>query len=87
MNKLSYFKIGLFVISASVLAIIGILVLGAGALFQRTALVETYIEESVQGLDIGSPMKFRGVQVGKVEEITSRARVRYETPPFSCASA
>src|SRR4030095_7335851 len=69
MNKLSYFKIGLFVISATVLAVIGIVVLGVGSVFQRSALVETYIEESVQGLDVGSPMKFRGVLVGKVEEL------------------
>src|SRR6266478_6323715 len=82
MNNLSYFKIGLFVISATVLAVIGIVVLGVGSVFQRTALVETYIEESVQGLDVGSPMKFRGVLVGKVEEITLtsaeyRTRRRY----------
>jgi len=75
MNKLSYFKIGLFVISATVLAAIGIVVLGVGSVFQRTALVETYIEESVQGLDVGSPMKFRGVLVGKVEEITLTSAV------------
>jgi phospholipid/cholesterol/gamma-HCH transport system substrate-binding protein/paraquat-inducible protein B len=78
MNKLSYFKIGLFMISATVLAVIGIIVLGVGSVFQRTALVETYIEESVQGLDIGSPMKFRGVLVGKVEEITLTSAV-YDT--------
>jgi phospholipid/cholesterol/gamma-HCH transport system substrate-binding protein len=78
MNKLSYFKIGLFVISATVLAVIGIIVLGVGSVFQRTALVETYIEESVQGLDVGSPMKFRGVLVGKVEEITLTSAV-YDT--------
>jgi phospholipid/cholesterol/gamma-HCH transport system substrate-binding protein len=78
MNKLSYFKIGLFVISATVLAVIGIIALGVGSVFQRAALVETYIEESVQGLDIGSPMKFRGVLVGKVEEITLTSAV-YDT--------
>jgi phospholipid/cholesterol/gamma-HCH transport system substrate-binding protein len=70
MNQLSYFKIGLFVISATVLAVIGVVVLGVGSVFQRNPLVETYIEESVQGLDVGSPMKFRGVLVGKVEDIT-----------------
>ncbi|HZD42069.1 MAG TPA: MlaD family protein, partial [Terriglobales bacterium] len=75
MSKLSYFKIGLFTISAVVLGIIGIVVLGVGSVFQRAALVETYIEESVQGLDIGSPMKFRGVLVGKVEEITLTSAV------------
>jgi phospholipid/cholesterol/gamma-HCH transport system substrate-binding protein len=78
MNKLTYFKIGLFVISATVLAVIGIVALGAGALFKQKNLVETYIEESVQGLDIGSPMKFRGVLVGKVDEITL-TNVEYPT--------
>src|SRR5262245_17769169 len=78
MNELSYFKIGLFTISAIVLAVIGIIALGVGSVFQRAALVETYIEESVQGLDIGSPMKFRGVLVGKVEEITLTSAV-YDT--------
>jgi phospholipid/cholesterol/gamma-HCH transport system substrate-binding protein len=75
MNKLSYFKIGVFVISAMVLAVIGIVVLGVGSVFQRNPLVETYIEESVQGLDVGSPMKFRGVLVGKVEDITLTSAV------------
>jgi phospholipid/cholesterol/gamma-HCH transport system substrate-binding protein len=75
MNKLSYFKIGVFVISATVLAVIGIVVLGVGSVFQRNPLVETYIEESVQGLDVGSPMKFRGVLVGKVDDITLTSAV------------
>jgi phospholipid/cholesterol/gamma-HCH transport system substrate-binding protein/paraquat-inducible protein B len=70
MNQLSYFKVGLFVIAASVIAVIGVILLGVGAVFQKTTLVETYIDESVQGLDIGSAVKFRGVQIGKVEAIT-----------------
>jgi phospholipid/cholesterol/gamma-HCH transport system substrate-binding protein/paraquat-inducible protein B len=40
--------------------------------------VETYIDESVQGLDIGSAVKFRGVQIGKVEAI-SLTSVEYAT--------
>ena len=70
MNKLSYFKVGLFVIAASVIAIIGVILLGVGAVFQKNTLVETYIDESVQGLDVGSPVKFRGVPIGKVEKIS-----------------
>ena len=69
-EKLSYFKIGLFVIAAIVIGVIGVVVLGAGTVFQKKALVETYIDESVQGLDVGSPVKFRGVPVGSVERIT-----------------
>jgi phospholipid/cholesterol/gamma-HCH transport system substrate-binding protein/paraquat-inducible protein B len=70
MEKLSYFKIGLFVISAVAIGVIGVVVLGVGAVWQKKALVETYIDESVQGLDVGSPLKFRGVPVGRVEQIS-----------------
>ena len=70
MQKLSYFKIGLFVIVASIIAVIGVILLGVGSVFQHNALVETYVDESVQGLDVGSAVKFRGVPIGKVETIT-----------------
>jgi phospholipid/cholesterol/gamma-HCH transport system substrate-binding protein len=70
MEKFSYFKIGIFVISAVVIGIIGVVVLGAGTIFQKKNIVETYIDESVQGLDVGSPVKFRGVPVGRVEQIS-----------------
>lgn len=70
MEKASYFKIGLFIILGTVIAVIGVVALGVGTIFQRKILVETYIDESVQGLDVGSSVKFRGVQVGKVETIS-----------------
>jgi phospholipid/cholesterol/gamma-HCH transport system substrate-binding protein/paraquat-inducible protein B len=70
MNKLSYFKVGVFVIVASIIAVVGVILLGAGAVFEKTNLVETYIDESVQGLDVGSAVKFRGVPIGKVEKIS-----------------
>jgi phospholipid/cholesterol/gamma-HCH transport system substrate-binding protein/paraquat-inducible protein B len=78
MDKLSYFKIGLFVISATVIGIIGVVVLGVGTLLQKKTIVETYIDESVQGLDVGSAVKFRGVSVGKVDQITLTS-VEYST--------
>ncbi len=78
MEKLSYFKIGLFVISATIIAVIGVVVLGAGALLQKKTILETYIDESVQGLDVGSAVKFRGVSIGKVERITLTS-VEYAT--------
>jgi phospholipid/cholesterol/gamma-HCH transport system substrate-binding protein/paraquat-inducible protein B len=70
MNKLSYFKVGLFVIVASVIAVVGVVLLGVGSIFEKSSLVETYIDESVQGLDVGSAVKFRGVPIGKVEKIS-----------------
>ncbi len=73
--RANYFKIGLFVISAATIGVISIIVFGVGTLFREKFLMETYIKESVQGLDIGSPIKFRGVQVGNVKEINIVGRV------------
>src|SRR5919109_148501 len=78
MERMSYFKIGLFVISAMVIGVIGVVVLGGGKFFKTKNIIETYIDESVQGLDVGSPVKFRGVLVGNVEQITLTS-VEYST--------
>lgn len=64
-----YFKIGLFVVGATFLAVLGIIVLGAGKWFEKSTMVETYFRESVQGLEIGAPVRLRGVRVGQVESI------------------
>ncbi|WP_374444391.1 MlaD family protein [Stella sp.] len=66
----NYFRVGIFVFAALLLIVAGVIVLGGGALFQRTVTIETYVEESVQGLDIGSPVRYRGVKVGSVSQIT-----------------
>lgn len=65
----NYYKIGIFVIIGIVLMIVAILVLGAGGLFQRSIIAETYFNESVQGLSIGSPVKYKGMTVGEVKKI------------------
>jgi phospholipid/cholesterol/gamma-HCH transport system substrate-binding protein len=66
----NYFKIGLFVVIALVIGVVSILALGAGSFFQKKVFIETYFVESVQGLEVGSDLKFRGVPIGKTTEIT-----------------
>jgi phospholipid/cholesterol/gamma-HCH transport system substrate-binding protein len=68
--QINYFKIGLFVVVASIIGVVSIIVLGVGSFFQKTVMIETYFVESVQGLEQGAPLKFRGVLVGKTTEIT-----------------
>ncbi len=68
--KANYFKIGIFVIVATSLAVAGLIVMGAGTFLKKKVIIETYFQESVQGLEVGSPLKFRGVRLGKVEDIT-----------------
>jgi phospholipid/cholesterol/gamma-HCH transport system substrate-binding protein/paraquat-inducible protein B len=69
-KKANYFKIGVFVILAITVAIVAVIILGAGAFFQEKTFMESYFEESVQGLEVGSSVKFRGVGIGNVELIT-----------------
>jgi phospholipid/cholesterol/gamma-HCH transport system substrate-binding protein/paraquat-inducible protein B len=65
-DKQQYFRLGMFVV-ASVAILFGVLfILGGKTLFQPKLEVETYFNESVAGVDIGVPVKARGVQVGQV---------------------
>jgi paraquat-inducible protein B len=67
--KARYFKIGVFTVCGVLLAVVAIVVLGAGALFKKKFPVETYFDETVQGLSVGAPLRFRGVTIGSVEHI------------------
>lgn len=77
--KANYYKIGLFVMSAIIIAVAAIIIFGAGMFFREEFLVETYMDGSVQGLSVGSPIKFRGVKIGEVKEITF-VRSEYKVP-------
>jgi ABC-type transporter Mla subunit MlaD len=67
--KANYFKLGLFVIGAIVAGVVVLVIIGSGRWFQPKLTVETYFNESVQGLDIGSKLKYRGVVIGEVTRI------------------
>ena len=67
--KANYFKLGLFVVGAVVAGVIVLVVIGSGRWFQPKVTIETYFNESVQGLDIGSKLKYRGVVIGEVKSI------------------
>jgi ABC-type transporter Mla subunit MlaD len=75
--KANYFKLGLFIIVAVVLAIGAVLLLGASKLFVKKVIMETYLDQSVQGIEVGSKVKFRGVTIGTIRKIDF-TRNRYE---------
>lgn len=66
----TYFKIGVFVIIGTILGVICLVVLGAGTIFRKEIIVETYFDRSVQGLDVGSAVKYRGIAIGNVKKIS-----------------
>lgn len=61
--------IGVFVTLGVVLGIAAIIWVGATSYFQKGQTYVAYFDESVQGLQKDSAVKFRGVDVGRVEDI------------------
>ena len=67
--KANYFKVGVFVLVAMTLFVTGVVVLGAGLIGREEIRFETYFNESVSGLTVGSAVELRGVRVGEVTKI------------------
>jgi paraquat-inducible protein B len=61
--------IGAFVVGAVVLTVAAIVLFGSGRFFKDTNKWVAFFPGSVRGLNVGSPVVFRGVQVGQVTEI------------------
>ncbi len=65
----NHWKLGLFVVVGFALTVVVIAMLGARSMHKETVTYRTYFDESVQGLELGSPVKYRGVTVGTVSAI------------------
>ncbi len=65
----NHWKLGLFVVAGLALALAAVAVLGARSMQQDVGLYVSFFDESVQGLEVGSPIKFRGVTIGAVGRI------------------
>jgi ABC-type transporter Mla subunit MlaD len=63
-----YLRVGLLLVVALAIAVGLVLWLGGNRITEGR-FYESYFRESVQGLDMGAPVKFRGVTVGEVRSI------------------
>ena len=68
-TKVSPTLIGAFVIGAVGLLIVAVIAFGSGRLFRQTRDFVLYFDNSVNGLRVGAPVKFKGVEVGSVKDI------------------
>ncbi len=63
------FTVGMFVITGLGVAVISLIWLGMSNYFEKGKKYTAYFDESVQGLDIDSPVKYRGVSIGRVQDV------------------
>lgn len=62
-------KLGLFIVIGTLLMLGTAVFFGTRSLRNETVDYRSYFDESVVGLDVGSPVKFRGVTIGSVSAI------------------
>ncbi len=65
----NHWKLGLFVVFGFVLSLCTVVFLGARSLHKESVKYRSFFDESVQGLEVGSAVKFRGVIIGTVSAI------------------
>jgi phospholipid/cholesterol/gamma-HCH transport system substrate-binding protein len=68
--------IGGFVVGAVLLFVIGIVIFSKETFWVEKPTRVLYFEGSVSGLDVGSPVNFKGVRIGTVSKV--RVRVNFE---------
>lgn len=82
----NHWKLGLFVILGIALSLASLVALGARNWNERSVSYVSYFDESVQGLEVGSPVKFRGVTVGRVSAIDIAPNQRHVAVTSSIAN-
>ncbi|MDD3155242.1 MAG: MlaD family protein [Victivallaceae bacterium] len=73
MNKEIRTKIGAFAILSVVLLLTSFIAVGIGGLFEQTDDAVTVVSDSVDGLSVGAPVKYKGLPVGRVRKISVRS--------------
>jgi paraquat-inducible protein B len=72
--------IGAFVFGAIIIALGAALFFGSASLFAKKQFFETYFDQSVNGLGVGSNVKYKGVTIGKVTKLQLKFQGIGEAP-------
>jgi paraquat-inducible protein B len=68
--------IGAFVVGAIGLVVAAVLIFGSGRFFTRILKYVVIFESSTKGLNVGAPVRLKGVKVGSVSDITALVDTR-----------
>ena len=77
MNEANRLKLGGFLLISIALLVIGFISVGVGKLFEPRYRAMTVLNTSVEGLAVGSPVKYLGLPVGKITAMTMRQKDGY----------
>lgn len=72
MKEANKVKLGAFIFITVTLIVLCFFAVGIGKAFQPKMAAMTVINSSVEGLTVGSPVKYMGVQIGRVTRISMR---------------
>jgi paraquat-inducible protein B len=70
--------VGSFVLGALALGVLAILIFGGSNLFAKNLRVVVVFKDSIAGLDVGAPVTFRGMQIGRVEGMRLHVDVKHQ---------
>ena len=68
-KKINTTSIGLFIVSGVALGVTGLLLFSTSKMFSKTRDFIVYFNDSLNGLNEGAPVKFRGVTIGTVKRV------------------
>src|SRR6516164_4973921 len=72
MKQVNPTALGLFLVVGLAFAVGGVILFSSGTIFHPVVKDVLYFDGSLKGLEVGAPVKFRGVTIGKVEQILIR---------------
>ena len=71
-KKINTTSIGLFIVSGVALGVTGLLLFSSSKMFSKSHDIIVYLDESLNGLNAGAPVKYRGVTIGSVKRVMVR---------------
>lgn len=81
-----YFRVGLLIV-IGIGVVVALVLFLTGERFRNAVAMETYFNESVQGLTVGAPVRFLGVTVGRVTDIGLVSAEYFRNAPISLRRA
>ena len=71
-QKINTTTIGLFIVTGVALGVTGLLLFSSSKMFSKTRDLVVYFNDSLNGLNEGAPVKYRGVTIGSVKRVMVR---------------